>query len=317
MNRKDHDQHDDQRDNRRDDEHDDARDGQPDDRALDAFLRGEDELAGALRGLDQPAPPPALDARIRAQAREALAEPAGAANDAVDAEERALVASPLGRWRAPLAVAATVVIGASLALQWDGGSRDAARAPLADTAPRGAAGSAPSAPAAAPETAQPAPVQRDAATPAAAPSAASSAAAAAPVAARPQRHAAAGPAPAEAEALAPPPAPPAVAAPPAPMPIMPAPSFPAQYYAAPPAGADEAPVQRRNLAPTHVDVTGSRVTASDERRPREWLAVLGQLLDHRLDDDARTSWDQFRRQYPDYPVPDALRQRLDALPATP
>ncbi len=44
---------------------------------------------------------------------------------AQDAEERALVASPLGRWRLPLAVAALVAIGVSVGLQWQGGRTDA------------------------------------------------------------------------------------------------------------------------------------------------------------------------------------------------
>jgi anti-sigma-K factor RskA len=85
--------------------------GNDSDEAFEAFLRGEDALSAELQGIEQPAPSPELDARIRAQAREALEQPAGAANDA---EEKALVSSPLGRWRAPLALAATVVIGVTL-----------------------------------------------------------------------------------------------------------------------------------------------------------------------------------------------------------
>jgi hypothetical protein len=321
---------------------DQDRDSHDDDRELDAFLRGEDDLAGALRGLEQPAPPPALDARIRAQAQAALAEPVGAANDdaqandandasaAIDAEERALVASPLGRWRAPLAVAATVVVGVSLALQWDGGRQDTAPAALADAAP----------PASGPQAPEPASVPAPAAAPAAAPEATRQQEAASPVVEK----AVPGPAPATrqgratraapTEAVRPaPPPPPASAANPAP--AMPAaapapssapapasaPSFHMQHFAAPQSAEGDAEgvaVQRRNApATTHVEVAGSRVTAADERRPREWLAVIGQLLDHQLDDDARTSWAHFRREYPDYPVPDALRRRLDGPSAPP
>lgn len=319
---------------------DQDRDSHDDDRELDAFLRGEDDLAGALRGLEQPAPPPALDARIRAQAQEALAEPVGAANDAAqasdandagavnDAEERALVASPLGRWRAPLAVAATVVIGVSLALQWDGGRRETAPAALADAAPRAEGPPAPApasvpAPVAAPEALpeatrqqEPAPVEKAMPGPAPATRQGRATHAAPTEAVRPP------PPPPPAPAASPAPAMPAAAPAPAPAPApASAPSFHLQHFATPQSGegdADGLAVQRRSApATTHVEVTGSRVTAADERRPREWLAVIGQLLDHKLDDDARTSWAHFRREYPDYPVPDALRRRLDGSTAHP
>ncbi|MFK3737308.1 hypothetical protein [Massilia sp. TN1-12] len=313
---------------------DQDRDSHDDDRELDAFLRGEDDLAAALRGLEQPAPPPALDGRIRAQAQEALAEPVGAANDANDAnaasdeEERALVASPLGRWRAPLAVAATVVIGVSLALQWDGGRQDTAPAALADSEP---AASAPQArepasvpaPVAAPEVLpdalpeatwqqEPAPVEKAMPGPAPGTRQGGATHAAPTQAVRPP------PPPPPAPAASPAPAAPAAAPAPA---SASAPSFHLQHFAAPQSAegdADGLAVQRRSApATTHVEVTGSRVTAADERRPREWLAVIGQLLDHKLDDDARTSWASFRREYPDYPVPDALRRRLDGPAAAP
>lgn len=289
--------------------------GNDDDRELDAFLRGEDDLAAALRGLEQPAPPPALDERIRAQAREALAEPTGAANDAGDIdeeEERALVASPLGRWRAPLAVAATVVIGVSLALQWDGGHQDTAPAALADTAPPASGPRAPeSSTVPAPEAAEqqePAPPMVEKAAPA--------------TGARERREVRTTPAEAVRPPPPPPPAPAASPAPalPAPAPVT-APAYPMQHFASPQAAegdADGLAVQRRSApATTHVEVTGSRAAAADERRPREWLVVIGQLLDHKLDDDARTSWANFRRDYPDYPVPEALRRRLESLPAPP
>lgn len=55
--------------------------------------------------------------------------------------------------------------------------------------------------------------------------------------------------------------------------------------------------------------------AADARAER-WLALLAELLDRRLDADARDSWRHFRHEYPDYPVPAALQARIDALPAT-
>jgi len=279
-----------------------------DDRELDAFLRGEDDLSAQLRGLDQPAPPPELDARIRAQAEAALREAAGAANDA---EERALVTSPLGRWRAPLALAATVVIGVSLGLQWDGWREKEAQALSDAVAPELPA----VAPAPAPEPVQPPP-----------PAVMQEALPAAPVAKAPapapQRHRNVDRtrAPVETPALPAPPAPPA-----APVPTH---TDTGVVNYAPQRSLAEAPMPdtvayaRRPENGRRVEVTGNRIVrpappapldAAAEQRARQGLQLIGELLDLHLDDEARTTWARFRAEYPTYPVPEGLLRRIEAL----
>jgi hypothetical protein len=287
-----------------------------DDRELDAFLRGEDDLSAQLRGLDQPAPPPELDARIRAQAEAALREAAGAANDA---EERALVTSPLGRWRAPLALAATVVIGVSLGLQWDGWREKEPRA-LSDAV-------APELPAAAPAPA-PAPEQEPVQPP---PAVVQEVLPAAPVAKAPapapQRHRNVDQARAPVEIPAP--APPAPPVPPA----APAPALTDSGVVnyAPQRSLAEAPMPdtveyaRRSENGRRVEVTGNRIArpappappapldAAAERRASQGLQLIGELLDLHLDDEARTTWARFRAEFPTYPVPEGLRRRIEVL----
>jgi RNA polymerase sigma factor (sigma-70 family) len=87
------------------------------------------DVGTILRGLLQETPPPELDARIRAQARAALDHPARVARDpvvkpppaeadaAADDEEAPRPSNPFGHLRVPMAVAAVLVIGVTLALQ--------------------------------------------------------------------------------------------------------------------------------------------------------------------------------------------------------
>ncbi|WP_296943035.1 hypothetical protein [uncultured Massilia sp.] len=332
---------------RHDADHDahDPHDPHDDDLDLDAFLTGEDDLSAQLRDIHQPAPPPALDARIRAHAREALRASAAAANDAIDAEERALVASPLGRWRAPLALAATVVIGVSLGLQWDGW-RAPAPASLSDV-PQPVAAVPPAEPAPAPapapqappavEPVPVAPAREDVGAAPAATRAQERARSRAAAQAREREREAAAAHQArvlaeQARALAAPPPPaPAPPAPPAPKgaPTMAASAYsPVADGTAPQALVADglaAPQARYRAARpetgTPVEVAGSSIRrpgaedAAAERRARRWLQLLDELLDLRLDDEARTSWRHFRAEYPAYPVPPALQKRIDALPA--
>lgn len=307
-----------------------------DDRELDAFLRGEDDLSAQLRGLDQPTPPPQLDARIRAQAQEALREPAGAANDA---EERALVTSPLGRWRGPLALAATVVIGVSVGLQWDGWRAKEPQA-LSDAVGPAAPGAVPAvvpdtAPAPSVDAVMPPPPPE----PERAPRESAQPAPAAPVArphvpapSRLEPDVAARPAPALAENRVAPPAPPAAPAP-ATVDLRSSNHFAnrkaAPSYLAESAPADTMAYARSPGAGTRVEVTGSRIAppapaaprvvldAAGERRARLGLQLIGELLDLHLDEEARTTWGRFRAEFPGYPVPQELRKRIEALPPTP
>lgn len=75
------------------------------DRELDAFLARESPLQRQWRDLPHEEPGADLDASVRAAARRA-----------VHAGPRAGGAAPVARWRFPLAIAATVVIGSSLTL---------------------------------------------------------------------------------------------------------------------------------------------------------------------------------------------------------
>lgn len=280
-----------------------------DDDAFEAFLRGEDPLSAQLRGLEQPAPPPALEARIRAEAEQALRASRDAANAANDAEEKALVASPLGRWRTPLALAATVVIGVSLGLQWKGWHADTPST-LSDALPADAPPAAmqdPAALARLPELAAPAAPARQATL------------------ARDDAEQPIPPPPPPPPAPAPPasPASPAPPTPPAPAPL----ALPAPGAAAAAVGSlqrqgnpamlapDEVGGQARHLAPEgrgSGERGAGRDAAALAERPRKGLALIGELLDLGLTEDARTTWRRFREDYPDYPVPPELQRRIDA-----
>lgn len=96
-----------------------------DDAEFEAFLRGEGQLSSLLRGVPQPEVPEPVDALVRADARAALQEPAGAANDAaaspaVSGGMRRGAGRGARDYRVPLALAATVVLGVSLGVQWSG-----------------------------------------------------------------------------------------------------------------------------------------------------------------------------------------------------
>lgn len=289
-----------------------------DDDAFEAFLRGEDPLSAQLRGLEQPAPPPALEARIRAEAEQALRASRDAANDA---EEKALVASPLGRWRAPLALAATVVIGVSLGLQWKGWHPDAPTT-LSDALPAAAPPAAvqdPAALARLPELAAPAAPAPQAPEPQPAPSARQA------TLARDDAEQPIPPPPPP----PPPPAPPASPASPAP-PTPPAPAplaLPAPGAAAAAVGSFQRQGNPAMLAPDevggqarHLALEGRRSgergagrdAAALAERPRKGLALIGELLDLGLTEEARTTWRRLREEYPDYPVPPELQRRVDA-----
>jgi len=278
-----------------------------DDRDLDAFLRGEDALSALLADVPQPAPSPELDARIHAQARAALdaRAPAVAANEAV--APHAPRTGWLWRARTPLALAATVVLGVSLGLRWEGW-RDQAPGTVYDAGPAAAA------PAAKPQV-TPAP-QPDAA-PAPPP----------PPPPAPARHApkirhvrpsAPAPVPAPAPAAAPAPPPPALAAAPAQF----SRAAPADIVIAEDAGA-LAPLtivgqRAARSAPPHLaraPAPARTYTPAEDERARQWLDLVNTLLDRGLDTDARRAWPEFRAEFPDYPVPPGLQARIDALQA--
>jgi len=80
------------------------------------------------------------------------------------------------------------------------------------------------------------------------------------------------------------------------------------------------PAQLEKAQPSNrIEVTGSRLRRADARaadpQVQQWLDLITELLDRHLDDDARDSWVQFRRAYPDAWVPATLQARIDALNA--
>lgn len=307
-----------------------------DDAALDAFLRGEDELSALLAGLDQPAVPAALDARIHADARAALQEPVGAANDAQAdtvgvAPTSAHTGTFLRRWRAPLGLAATVVLGVSLGVRWDGW-RDETPRSVSDMAPVPAPAMKSDAGLAAPPPSPDAPqLENRHATQAAV---LQPARAAQPT--TPPEHAALVATP---DAALPPPPPPVPAlpsppsteplttmhrsrraapplmpdfAPPAPAPA-PAVSAPQMPDAAPSPPATPAPELARLAAPA----PAAMPAPADADLPQARLAIIADLLDRGDVAAARAAWTRFHATYPDYPVPPPLQARIDTLAPAP
>lgn len=270
---------------------------------LDDFLAGRDELSRQLSALKQPAPPARLDDAITASIEARLAaEQAG----------RRRPAANMARWRAPLALAASVIGAVLLTMEWQRGEYDAqvdagmrgqrptaapsAPAPAAATAvppmppipPRGPAASAPVlAPAAAdavpPHPAKPAPRARPRPAPAAPPPQPAQAASAAPES--PKADDMTSTVIANATNVRPPAelaraAPPAPAAAPAPL-----------AYAA-----------RAQPAPVAAD-----------QRAEAWLSVIDEMLKAGLRHEALDEWRKFRLAYPRYPVPEQLSGRIKTI----
>jgi hypothetical protein len=103
---------------------------------------------------------------------------------------------------------------------------------------------------------------------------------------------------------------------PAPPPAPPAPP-PAPVLAPIPAQATSAtPVVAAATAPTLVTVTGSArkaMSPADTARAAEWLHVIDEMLKADLRQDAREEWRKFNLAYPDYPVPEQLVKRIEAI----
>ncbi|WP_338679914.1 hypothetical protein OPV09_27065 [Janthinobacterium sp. TB1-E2] len=256
----------------------------------------DEELNALLASLPQPAPSSALDAAILADAEKALQQPA-AANDSADGVLRTLPAkkSPdyLQRWRVPLGLAAAVLLTVNLiGVDWFG-----------------------SKPAQFPVVGEP--VTQEV-VPAAAPvpqAAESTAAAPAPRAMAKMAAKPAPPAPAsfptpQAVAVAPP-APPAPPPPPAPATAM---SEAMEQQAAMQAESSlqrQAPVQRALAMPAPVAARSAPLPPAAKLDAGVWLVKIDALLKAGEDALAREEWTAFRQAYPDYPVAEELRQRLE------
>ena len=250
-------------------------------RDFEAFLEGGDSRLDALyRKLPQPEPDAQLDAAVRALARRAVA-----------ATARTPVAAHR-RWLPAFGVAAVVALAVGFAFRigpqiWQ---RPASRF---ETEPA-IVPSAPSAPAVAPSA------QKASAAPAA--TAASAAQAPAPAAEMKKVENAAlrpvpraFPAPLQVLREAPPPAA-LEAKPPMPTATMAAPLRARQQVDMESAGAP---------APTHVAPAEKDGNAT--LYPEHWLANIRQMLRDNRHEEAVRSLEKFRKTYPDYPLPDDLR----------
>jgi hypothetical protein len=272
----------------------------------------DDEISRLYREAAKAEPPPALDAAIRAAAREALA-----------VRPPATAAPAWRRWRLPVGVFATLVLTVSLTLLVEREqlrdretkssapsaplARDAALAPAASVATPAPAGpSSTSAPAAAP--ASPAPQ------------------AAPPPAEKPNvRRAEVPQAPAAAarSAEAAPRAEPALAPPVGPVPLegradaeMAKPRAAAETGASGRAAASAAqdrapmPMERAPAAPATLLKQESKAApqgAAVQRSPELWLEDIRRLRREGRADEARAQLADFVRAYPAYPLPEDLR----------
>ena len=100
------------------------------------------------------------------------------------------------------------------------------------------------------------------------------------------------------------------AAPSPPEPVRAAPAAVPEYAPAPvPTPAlDAAAPAAKGVTP--VRITGSRIQVLP---PQDWLGTIEHMLDEGETARAAEQWKRFRQVNPDYPVPDALAQRLKAL----
>ena len=254
----------------------------------------DEELNALLASLPQPAPSSALDAAILADAEKALHQPA-AANDSADGVLRTLPAkkSPdyLQRWRVPLGLAAAVLLTVNLiGVDWFG-SKPAQFPVVGEPVTREVMREAAPAPAPATESAPPPPAPRAMAK------------------AAPRPTAQAEPVPAV------PSAPPlAATVPVAPPPPPPAPAAAIEQQAAMQAEAGlqrQAPVQRALAMPAPVAARSAPLPPPAKLDASVWLVKIDALLKAGEDALAHEEWAAFRQAYPDYPVAEELRQRLE------
>ncbi|MYM83708.1 hypothetical protein GTP44_17355 [Duganella sp. FT50W] len=263
---------------------------------LDDFLAGRDALSRQLAALPQPESPKQVDDAVMAAIEARVAqEQAAQATQLTPVAPRRTAAANMARWRAPAALAASMVCALLLTLEWQRGD-DAAPAP---------------APAAEPPQTAPAPPPP--------PPAKQPTLAQAPASTQPavrHRPAAKHKAPVQAES-------PVIATPaPANAPMADHRSladlpFIAQDVAAPP--APPAPAPALMPAPAPITVTGyarraePAVPVTDDARAAEWLNVISEMLKAGLRRDALQEWRKFHQAYPNYPVPDDIARQIAAI----
>nr|WP_315254969.1 hypothetical protein [uncultured Duganella sp.] len=306
---------------------------------LDEFLAGRDALSRQLAALPQPASPKTVDDAVMAAITARLAQeqaarsaqqgiaPAAAAEITQVAPPRTTAAN-MGRWRAPAALAASLVGALLLTLEWQRGDYYVQPAPAVAPEPTQSAATPPPKPMpAAKERALQSAEPAIPTAPAAAksrPPAPAHPALPAPLIAKPAIPALAESADKtiqpQAEAMAlnrrssvaapvitlPAPAPPA--------PVAPL-SFTARATSVPP-GQIIALAPPAPPAPTAITVTGAArkaAPAADDARAADWLNVINEMLKADLRKDAIDEWRKFRVAYPDYPVPEDLARQIAAI----
>ena len=252
----------------------------------------DEELNALLASLPQPAPSSALDAAILADAEKALHQPA-AANDSADGVLRTLPAkkSPdyLQRWRVPLGLAAAVLLTVNLiGVDWFGSKP--AQFPVVGEPATQEVMPAPAATLAVEVTApQPPPLPAEPAPRAMAKAA-------------PRPLAQAEPVPAHVSVPVAPPAPP------------PAPAAAMEQQAAMQAESSlqrQAPAQRALAMPAPVAARSAPLPPPAKLDASVWLVKIDALLTAGEGVLAHEEWAAFRQAYPDYPVAEELRQRLE------
>ena len=249
----------------------------------------DEELNALLASLPQPAPSSALDAAILADAEKALHQPV-AANDSADGVLRTLPAkkSPdyLQRWRVPLGLAAAVLLTVNLiGVDWFG-SKPAQFPVVGEPVTQEVMPAAAPVPQAAVSTGPvQAPAPERVPTPA------------------PRAMAAAKPAPPPELAPPPPPPPPATDMQQA-----------MEQQAAMQAESSmqrQAPVQRALAMPAPVAAKSAPLPPPARLDAGVWLVKIDALLKAGEASLAQEEWAAFRQAYPDYPVAEELRQRLE------
>jgi hypothetical protein len=238
---------------------------------------------------------PKISERYRALARE---EPPRALDDAIlAASRRAVEARPAPlvgpggkrRWYFPLAAAAVIVLAVAVTMHVE---REQPMEEIASAPPAAA-------PAEPPSTREFMREERQAAQPAPAPQPERRRQATAPEApAQDQLAKQSTPSASDSVALSAPPAEPATPAPPPPL-----------------AGArgelerkDEA---RAMQAPAPQAAAKPRINAVIVQSPEQWLQSIAELRRQGLHEAADRSLAEFRRQYPDYKIPEAMRQQVE------
>lgn len=258
--------------------------------------QNDEELTALLASLPQPAPSSVLDAAILADAEKVLHPPA-AANDSADGVLRTLPArkSPdyLQRWRVPLGLAAAVLLTVNLiGVDWFG-SKPAQFPVVGEPVTQEVMQEAAPAPVPATESVPPPPAPR----------------AMAKAAPRP---------PVQAEPVAAvPSAPPLAATVPVAPPAPPPPPVPAAPIERPAAMQAESGLQRQAPMPRPLAMSAPVAVRSAPLPPPAkldasvWLVKIDALLKAGEGALAHEEWAAFRQAYPDYPVAEELRQRLE------